>query len=115
VKRGLERWWERGGSSQDESAVRSSGRKARFRTLVFWVYEPMDTLKPRLDRRVDKMIEVSTRSEYQGSEADQKNGLLREIAELRGIAKEVYGTAEAVDHTEGIFQAIGRPSSLPGG
>lgn len=30
----------------------------RFRTLIFWVYEPMQTLAPRLDRRVDKMIEV---------------------------------------------------------
>lgn len=36
-----------------------------------------------------------------------QNGLLREIAELRGIAAEVYGSAEQADHTEGIFQAIG--------
>lgn len=36
----------------------SKGREARFRTLIFWVYEPMETLKPRLDRRVDKMLEV---------------------------------------------------------
>lgn len=36
----------------------SKGREARFRTLVFWVYEPMETLRPRLDRRVDKMLEV---------------------------------------------------------
>jgi tRNA dimethylallyltransferase len=35
------------------------------------------------------------------------NGLLREIAELRGIAKELYGSADEADHTEGIFQAIG--------
>lgn len=36
----------------------SKGREARFRTLIFWVYEPMGTLRPRLDRRVDKMLEV---------------------------------------------------------
>jgi tRNA dimethylallyltransferase len=34
------------------------GRRARFRTLIFWVYEPMDTLQPRLDKRVDKMLAV---------------------------------------------------------
>lgn len=31
----------------------------RFRTLIFWVYDDMDILGPRLDRRIDKMIEVS--------------------------------------------------------
>nr|XP_031863381.1 uncharacterized protein CI109_001256 [Kwoniella shandongensis]KAA5530453.1 hypothetical protein CI109_001256 [Kwoniella shandongensis] len=98
VRRGLERWWERGGSGQagkaegEQEEVVSKGRRARFRTLIFWVYEPLETLRPRLDKRVDKMVE---------------NGLLREIAELRGIAKEVYGSADAVDHTEGIFQSIG--------
>lgn len=30
----------------------------RFRTLIFWVYEPLETLRPRLSRRVDKMVEV---------------------------------------------------------
>lgn len=33
------------------------------------------------------------------------NGLLDEIAELRGIAREIYG--EGADHAEGIFQSIG--------
>jgi tRNA A37 N6-isopentenylltransferase MiaA len=62
----------------------------RFRTIIFWVYEPLDSLRPHLDKRVDKMVE---------------NGLLKEIAELRGIGKELYGVNE--DHTEGIFQSIG--------
>lgn len=66
---------------------------ARFRTLVFWVYEPLESLRPRLSRRVDKMVD---------------RGLLREIAELRAIAKELYGSADEADHTEGIFQAIGK-------
>jgi hypothetical protein len=34
-----------------------------------------------------------------------ENGLLQEIAELRKIAKEIYGRE---DHTEGIFQSIGK-------
>ena len=33
-----------------------------------------------------------------------EKGLLKEIAELRGIAKEIYGRE---DHSEGIFQSIG--------
>lgn len=37
----------------------------------------------------------------------RKNGLLREIAEMRQIALEIYGSENAVDHTEGIFQSIG--------
>ncbi|WWC89196.1 uncharacterized protein L201_004114 [Kwoniella dendrophila CBS 6074] len=100
VRRSLERWWERGGSDDIPIAVKENvnsgdtkaGRQARFRTLIFWVYEPLETLRPRLDKRVDRMVE---------------NGLLREIAELRGIAKEIYGTTESTDHTEGIFQSIG--------
>lgn len=42
-----------------------------------------------------------------------QNGLLREIAELREIAQRVYGSTEATDHTEGIFQAIGTFRSIP--
>jgi tRNA A37 N6-isopentenylltransferase MiaA len=66
------------------------GADARYRTIIFWVYEPIESLRPRLGKRVDKMVE---------------NGLLKEIAELRKIAKEVYGRE---DHTEGIFQSIGK-------
>lgn len=40
-------------------------------------------------------------------ELTNQNGLLSEILELRGIAERAYGSAEAADHTEGIFQAIG--------
>lgn len=52
----------------------------------------METLKPRLDGRVDKMV---------------SNGLLQEIMELRQVAVELYGSAQNTDHSEGIFQAIG--------
>ena len=62
VKRSLERWWERGGVELKVEPVgekSGKGRRARFRTIIFWVYEPLQTLAPRLDKRVDKMIEVS--------------------------------------------------------
>jgi tRNA dimethylallyltransferase len=38
-----------------------------------------------------------------------QNGLLREIAEMRDIALGMYGSEDTIDHSEGIFQAIGEP------
>lgn len=38
---------------------------------------------------------------------------MQEIEELREIATNIYGSPEAADHTEGIFQAIGKLSPLP--
>lgn len=35
-----------------------AGVRHRFRTLVFWLYADNASLHPRLDARVDKMIEV---------------------------------------------------------
>ncbi|KAL7421916.1 tRNA dimethylallyltransferase, mitochondrial [Cryptotrichosporon argae] len=95
VRRGLERWWERRGQPlrmQEGESGDDGGPTARFRTLIFWVYEPMETLRPRLDARVDRMVE---------------NGLLDEVAELRRVAARVYGAHAAHDHTDGIFQSIG--------
>lgn len=31
---------------------------SRFRTLMFWVYDDLESLAPRLDKRVDRMVEV---------------------------------------------------------
>ena len=70
VKRSIERWWEAQAKSAATEVSRpravpgdgynssKAGRRARFRTLVFWVYEDMEYLKPRLDRRVDRMVQV---------------------------------------------------------
>ncbi|KAI0332085.1 tRNA isopentenyltransferase [Cubamyces sp. BRFM 1775] len=74
----------------------------RYRTLCFWLYAKPDILKPRLDERVDQMIE---------------QGLLNEIRTLRAIASK--GTSseasdiitpnaeQRIDYTLGIYQAIG--------
>lgn len=35
-------------------------------------------------------------------------GLIDEIKQLREIAVRIYGTEEAIDHQEGIFQSIGK-------
>lgn len=78
VRRAIERWWERGGAELVKAVptetVAKGGRHARcvgipkldayhgrFRTLIFWVYEPLVNLRDRLDRRVDKMVDVSWR------------------------------------------------------
>lgn len=82
VKRSIERWWEAQAKSagtaaseatsapEDGSDSSKAGRRARFRTLIFWVYEDMEYLKPRLDRRVDRMVQVGhlgTLAQFAGS------------------------------------------------
>ncbi|KAJ8481422.1 hypothetical protein ONZ51_g5998 [Trametes cubensis] len=76
----------------------------RYRTLCFWLYAKPDILKPRLDERVNQMIE---------------QGLLNEIRTLRAIASEGTATStngilsptpnaeKRMDYTLGIYQAIG--------
>ncbi|KAI0781243.1 tRNA isopentenyltransferase [Trametes elegans] len=77
--------------------------RPRYRTLCFWLYARPDVLKPRLDQRVDQMIE---------------QGLLNEIRTLRTIASAGSGSAlsiddsaatqeQRMDYTLGIYQAIG--------
>lgn len=36
-----------------------------------------------------------------------ENGLLQEIQQLREVAVKMYGSVDATDHAEGIFQSIG--------
>lgn len=38
--------------------VRQLDISRRFKTLIFWLYARKDSLHPRLNARVDKMIEV---------------------------------------------------------
>lgn len=121
VRRGLERWWERGRAdlpmdrdgTVDTGRSGRSGRRARFGTLIFWVFESIDTLRPRLINRVDGMVEVrASRETISVVDDELQIGLLKEIAEMRGIAERMYGSAKAIDHTEGIFQAIGTTRDL---
>ncbi|KAI0637276.1 tRNA isopentenyltransferase [Trametes polyzona] len=74
--------------------------KPRYRTLCFWLYAEPKVLKPRLDARVDQMIE---------------QGLLDEIRTLRRIASAANESdsqpqsteGRRMDYTLGIYQAIG--------
>ncbi|GAA5949266.1 hypothetical protein JCM3765_003349 [Sporobolomyces pararoseus] len=64
---------------------------SRFRSLVFWLYAENEQLHPRLDGRVDKMIE---------------RGLLYELDELWKIVQDSTTTG-TIDYSKGIYQAIG--------
>lgn len=71
---------------------------SRYRSLVFWVYEPLESLSDRLDARVDTMV---------------SQGLLDEIKALRAEARRIYGSEDNADCEEGIFQAIGASQFYP--
>ena len=62
----------------------------RFNTLVFWVYSDSEVLRPRLDTRVDKMMDL---------------GAVEEIRELYKFYQEQ--SPEKPDLTTGIWQVIG--------
>lgn len=65
----------------------------RFPTLLFWVHADRDVLYPRLDGRVDKMLE---------------KGLLSEVDELTQFRTDREArTGVAVDQSRGIWVSIG--------
>ncbi|ESK96828.1 trna isopentenyltransferase [Moniliophthora roreri MCA 2997] len=66
--------------------------RPRFNTLCFWVYARPEILKPRLDLRVDKMVE---------------QGMLDEVRSLREMAASHHEASSGSDYTFGIFQSIG--------
>ncbi|KAJ7702449.1 tRNA isopentenyltransferase [Mycena rosella] len=69
-------------SEQSETLLRP-----RYRTLCFWLYAEPPILNPRLDSRVDEMVE---------------RGLLDEVRSLHDKT-----TSAGVDYTLGIYQSIG--------
>ncbi|KAJ2916049.1 hypothetical protein MD484_g4398, partial [Candolleomyces efflorescens] len=81
-----------------QQAESPAASQPRFRTLCFWLFAEASYLEPRLDSRVDDMIE---------------KGLLEEIRELRRIADAATQTTDSKsasahnDYTLGIYQAIG--------
>jgi tRNA dimethylallyltransferase len=74
-------------ASQLYKEQKESGIDVRWDTLIFWVWSDKDALNERLDRRVDKMIEMGVEEECRD---------LHRVAEQTGIPV-----------TSGVFQAIG--------
>ena len=81
---------------QEERQQQSTGdpTQSRYRNLVFWVHAETETLRRRLDGRVDKMIE---------------NGMWSEIDDM----KKNYDEMENVDMSKNIWQSIGFKEFLP--
>ena len=76
------------------SAANSSSEDSdlRFPTLLFWIHAETETLRMRLDNRVDKML---------------SQGLLDEVRQLHKYATEQSESGQAVDESRGIWVSIG--------
>jgi len=83
-------------SKEDEEATERSASPRtpglRFPTLFLWVNTPPDSLKPRLNRRVDDMITA---------------GLLDEVLSLSRFLETQIAQNRPVDLTRGIWVSIG--------
>jgi tRNA dimethylallyltransferase len=64
----------------------------RFPTLLFWIHAKTETLRTRLDGRVDKML---------------TQGLLDEVHQLHGYASTQSEAGHPVDESRGIWVSIG--------
>lgn len=77
----------------EQKARRQSGtRGSPWENLLFWVYSEPDVLKPRLDTRVDKMLDA---------------GLMDEVHQLFALKKSEEAEGRIVDLSKGIWQSIG--------
>ena len=79
-----------GQSSQNQALPNSTS--TRYPTLLFWVHAEADVLKPRLDARVEKMVE---------------EGLLDEINSLDQFLMDEESAGRNVDRSRGIWVSIG--------
>ena len=70
----------------------SPGSQLRFPTLLLWVHAATETLRDRLDSRVDKMVQ---------------DGLIGEIKSLESYRQTQEAAGESIDRTRGIWQCIG--------
>jgi tRNA dimethylallyltransferase len=79
--------------STSRSADPSSGEDSglRFPTLLFWIHAETETLRARLDSRVDKML---------------ARGLLDEVRTLHDYATE-HSAQQPIDDSRGIWVSIG--------
>ncbi|OQO14558.1 hypothetical protein B0A48_01437 [Cryoendolithus antarcticus] len=104
IQRSLEIWLQTGRRASDMYAEQreakvanagdtsESGQGLRFPSLVFWIHADTETLRERLDRRVDKML---------------ARGLLEEVASLDGMMRSNAATDMEIDETKGILVSIG--------
>ncbi|OQO10217.1 hypothetical protein B0A48_04574 [Cryoendolithus antarcticus] len=104
IQRSLEIWLQTGRRASDmyaeqrEAKLANTGNASdsdqglRFPSLVFWIHAETETLRERLDRRVDNML---------------ARGLLDEVASLDGLLRSNASADMPIDETKGIFVSIG--------
>ncbi|KAI0977236.1 IPP transferase-domain-containing protein [Xylaria arbuscula] len=98
IKRSLEIYLTTGKRPSDIYAEQREAKQAthdargQWKTLVFWIYSETDTLRERLSKRVEKMVQ---------------NGLMDEVTTLHRRLRECTERGEVVDRTRGIWQSIG--------
>lgn len=104
IQRSLEIYLKSGKKASDiyaEQRARKKGNEEvgheqvtdlRFSTLLFWVHTEAESLKSRLDTRVEKMVE---------------QGLLDEVNALNTFARDQAKQGEPADESRGIWVSIG--------
>lgn len=71
------------------------GLEPRYKALVFWIYSDPVKLNPRLDARVDQMIDTGLFDEIK----DLRNHVVQGSIQMPGFELEKY--------QRGLWQAIG--------
>ncbi|KAL8700189.1 MAG: hypothetical protein Q9201_005585 [Fulgogasparrea decipioides] len=82
----------------DEEATCNSVNSLRFDPLILWIYADLDKLYPRLDDRVELMVQ---------------DGLLEEVASMLQNLQEQQQLRNHVDQSSGIWTAIGFKELVP--
>lgn len=96
IQRSLEIFLQTGKRSSEiyaeQREKKQSASEIPFSTLLFWVHAEPETLKTRLDKRVDKMLE---------------QGLLEEVETLDAFARGQEAEGKTRDESAGIWASIG--------
>jgi tRNA dimethylallyltransferase len=85
-------------AEQRQRKASEVGDRQAWETLLFWVYSDPEVLKPRLDIRVDKMLDT---------------GLLQETQRMFKYLQARLAAGHDIDMTRGIWQTIGFKEFLP--
>ncbi|KAG0165712.1 hypothetical protein DFQ28_008383 [Apophysomyces sp. BC1034] len=80
---------------KEQKEMNKDGLKPRFKSLIFWLYADPAKLNPRLDERVDKMIDTGLFDEIQ----DLRKRVVEGAVKTPGQENEAY--------QRGVWQAIG--------
>ncbi|KAI0948415.1 hypothetical protein AcV7_009166 [Taiwanofungus camphoratus] len=103
--------------------IRGSGRRSseilaeqsqvtvrpRYRTLCFWLFAKPEILKPRLDARVDQMVQQGLLSEIRALKEIPSKGIPISPSSHGSGSEEEHSEADSsnTDYTLGIYQSIG--------